>query len=209
MSRMPPAAGLKRRSLLGFCATAPLLPLAACGASDPGYYTLTPWPGAAEPGGPLTVEVRSPSVASFLDRDYIVRNDKNYRLKLDDRAAWASALPDMIGRTLALDLAQRLPGSTVFAQGGGISTEPLALVELDISRFLENPAGQAEIELAFSVHRPDSGLFTARTLHLTRAPDGSGIASLVAALSQLLGQVADTTADALRALAKAAPTALD
>ena len=204
MRPVRPAAGLSRRGLLGLGAAvpvlAPILATAGCGSPDPGYYALTPWPGPARPGGPLTVEVRSPGVAAFLDRDHIVRNDTGYRLKLDQRAAWASPLPDMIGRTLALDLAQRLPGSTVIAQGDGISTEPLALVELDLSRFLEDPAGRAEILGTFSVHRPGSGVFPGQAVHLTRQPDGSDVASLVAALSALLGQLADRAADALRAL---------
>ena len=195
-----PAGGFSRRIFLGCCAAGPALSLAGCGASDPGYYTLTPWPGLAKPGGPRTVEVRTPSVAPYLDRDFIVRNDRDYRLKLDSRAAWASPLPDMIGRILALDLGQRLPGTTVVAQGGGISTDPLALVELDISRFLEDTAGRAEILAALSVHPPGSGAFSSRTLNLSRTPDNSGIAFLVAALSALLGEVADNAADALRAM---------
>ena len=218
MSIARPAAGhstglsprLSRRAVLGICVAAPILPVAGCGASDPGYYTLTQWPGTAMQGGPLIVEVRSPSVAPYLDRDFIVRNDNGNRLKLDDQAAWASALPGMIGRTLALDLAQRLPGSTVIAQGGGISTAPLALVELDVSRFLADPSGQAEILATLSVHRPGGGAFTSKILHLAQTPDGAGIAALVATLSQLLGKVADEAADQLRALPpQVGPAALD
>jgi uncharacterized protein len=204
MRPVRPNGNLPRRSVLGAMLgvglAPPMLSLSGCSGSDPSYYTLTPWPGVAKAGGPLTVELRTPSVASFLSRDYIVRTDKNYRLKLADNAAWASDLADMIGRNLALDLGQRLPGSNIYTQTGAISTEPLAMVELDVSRFLEDASGRAEIEATLAVSRPGSGPVGSRPLHFARKPTDDSIGALVAALSELLGQVADAAADALRAL---------
>lgn len=203
-TRDPSRPLLARRRLLGglagFGLMAPMLPLAGCSGSDPSYYTLTFQPGVARPGGPLTVEVRTPSVASYLDRDNIVRNDTGNRLKLANGASWASSLTDMISRTLVLDLSQRLPGSNVYTQGGAISTEALALVELDISRFLEDASGNAEVQATLLVHRPDSGPSASRSLHFIQRPADAGIGALVAALSMALGQVADAAADTLRAL---------
>lgn len=198
-----PDRALSRRRLLGGLlgsGLVPLLSLSGCGGGDPTYYTLTPWPGVARPGGPLTVELRTPSVASFLDRDSIVRNDRDYRLTLASNSAWASELPDMIGRNLALDLGQRLPGSNVYTQTGAISTEALAVVELDVSRFLEDASGRAEIEASLAVYRPGSGPVGSRTLHFTGKPADESMGALVAALSALLGQVADVAADTLRTL---------
>ena len=200
MRPVPPIGEFSRRGFVSSLLGAGAATIAGCSASEPAYYTLTPWAGTARPGGPLTVEVRTPSVAPYLDRDYIVRNDNDYRLRLDNHAAWASSLADMIGSTLALDLAQRLPGSNVYSQNSAISTEPLARVELDVSRFLEAASGRAEIEAPFSVFRPGSGPAGSRTLRLVRDPGGASIAALVAALSALVGQLADAVADALRAL---------
>ena len=191
---------LSRRGLLGLGMAAPLLSLAGCSGSDPGYYTLTPWPGTPRPGGPLTVEVRTPGVAAYLDRDNIVRNDKDYRLQIASDASWASSLPDMIGRILALDIGQRLPGSSVYTQTGAISTRALALVEIDISRFMEDRSDRAEIEANLSVYRPGGGPAASRGLHFTQAPADTSIGALVGALSQLLGQVADAAADGLQRL---------
>ena len=203
MSPVRPTLALSRRRLLASLAGGGFvlpLSLSGCSGSDPGYYTLTPWPGKPRPGGPLTVEVRTPGVASYLDRDNIVRSDKDYRLRVADGASWASSLPDMIGRNLALDLAQRLPGSNVYTQTGAISTQALALVELDISRFLEDQSGRAEIEATLSVYRPDSGPAGSRGLHFTHETTDAGIEALVAGLSELLGQVADVAAGLLVAL---------
>ncbi len=198
---------LTRTRRVGILALLALLPLAGCGSSDPDYYTLRPWPGQAQGGGPLTLKLRTPGVASSLDRDYIVRSDEGYKLKLAHDAAWSEPLADMIGQTLAQDLQQRLPGTTVFTQAGAISTEAQAVLELDVSRFAQDPAGNVEIAATLSVARPDGGLAASHALHLVTAPDGPGLDALVAALSRLLGQVADEAAREARALGSA-PVAL-
>ncbi len=185
-----------------------LLPLGGCGSSEPGYYTLRPWPGAAQGGGPLTLKLRTPGVASSLDRDYIVRGDGGYKLTLAHDAAWGEPLADMIGQTLAQDLQQRLPGTTVFTQAGAISTEAQAELELDVSRFAQDPAGNVEIAATLSLARPNGGPVASHALHVVMTPTGPDVDALVAALSQLLGQVADEAAREARALGPATATVL-
>lgn len=175
--------------------------LAGCGSAEPTYYTLKSWPGVAQGGFPLTIQVRTPTVSSFLDRDYIVRNDKDYRLKLAEDSVWGEPIASLIGSTLTADLRQRLPGSTVFTENGAISTGPQAVVELDVSQFSEDGAGLATIDAALSVQHPDSAAATSQLLHLSMAPSGPTTADLAAALSQLLGQVADAAARQASALA--------
>ena len=177
--------------------------LAGCGSAEPDYYTLKPWPGVARGGVPLMIQVRTPTVSSFLDRDYIVRTDKDYRLKLAENAVWGEPIAGLIGSTLTADLQQRLPGSTVFNEDGAISARPQAVVELDVSRFSEDGAGLATVDAALSVQRPDSGAAASQLLHLSMAPSGPTTADLAAALSQLLGQVADAAARQATALTPA------
>ena len=191
---------LTGRRLVPVLALLGLLPLTGCGSSDPDYYTLRSWPGTAQAGGPLTLKLRTPAVASTLDRDYIVRSNQGYKLKLAHDAAWSEPLADMIGQTLAQNLQQRLPGTTVFTQAGAISTEAQAVLELDVSQFAQNPAGEVELAATLSVKRSDSGPAAAHALHLVATPGGSGMGALVAALSQLLGQVADEAAREARML---------
>ncbi len=187
------------------------LTLTGCGSSQPDYYTLSTWPGAAQRGGPLTLMIRTPAVAAYLDRDYIVRSAPGYTLKLADDAAWGSPLADMIGQTLSLDLQQRLPGTTVFTQTGAISTEAQAVVEVNISQFAQDSAGRAEIIASLLVQRPDSGPVASTPLHLTVSPDDKTVGALAAALSRMLGQVADEAAREARALGPppAAPMPLE
>ena len=174
--------------------------LAGCGSSEPDYYTLKPWPGIAQAGAPLVIRVRTPTVAAFLDRDDIVRNDRGYKLKLAHDSAWAEPIAGLIGSTLTLDLQQRLSGSTVFAEDGAISAQPQAVVELDVSQFSEDGAGHATIAAARSGQRRDSGAAPSQLLRLAMPPPGPTTADLAAALSQLLGQVADAAAQQARAL---------
>ena len=177
-----------------------VLSLAGCGSSEPSYYTLNAVPGVAQGGGPLTLKVRTPSVAAMLDRDYIVRNDRGNKLKLAEDAAWGEPLADLIGSSLVTDLQQRLPGTSVFAQAGSISMDAQAVVELDVSKFAEDADGCAEISALLSVQRPDSGPVHSRLLHMVASPQGPDTAAFAAALSQLLGQVADEAAREARAL---------
>ena len=188
--------------------------MAGCGSSEPSYYTLAAWPGPAGYGAPATVAVRNPTIAPFLDRDYIVRDDKAYKLKLADDAAWAEPIAHLIGRTLTQDLQQRLPGSTVTGEDTAVSIVPQALVELDVQRFSIGGQGQAVVDATLLVQRPGgasagaapgAGGPAGRLLHLSMTPAGLGTADLVAALSQLLGQVADEAARQARALGPLPP----
>ena len=210
----------------GFLLTGVLIAVAGCGSSEPSYYTLAAWPGPAGYGAPAAVVVRNPTVAPFLDRDYIVRDDKAYKLKLADDAAWAEPIAHLIGRTLTQDLQQRLPGSTVTGEDTAVSVVPQALVELDVQRFSTDGQGRAVVDATLSVQRPGAasagaslGAFSGvsagaapgaggpagRLLHLSMTPAGPGTADLVAALSQLLGQVADEAARQARALGPLPP----
>jgi len=198
----PQAGGPTRRRLLATGCAGGLLALARCGSADPAYYTLAPWPGTPLPGPAVWVEVHTPSVAAFLDRDNIVREDAGDRLKLAADSAWASPLDQMIGRALALDLAKRLPGSSVYTQAGGLQGKPDIVVESDVSRFLRDRDGQAVLEATLSVFRHGQPL-RAEPVRLTRVPADQTTGALVSALSALVGALADRAARDVRDLGSA------
>ncbi|MBB2205692.1 PqiC family protein [Gluconacetobacter takamatsuzukensis] len=199
-----------RRAVLrgagGLLAAVAAGPLAAC-SSDPDFYTLVPWPGTAQAGGPAVIEVRTPSVATALDRERIVRSEGDYRLRTAGGDAWGESLPGMMGHVLTADLQQRLPGSTVFAQNDAVATTALAAVELTVTRFSRDAGGQAVLAGSLAVHWLGHDGGASDVLALTLPVSGSGTAGLVAALSALLGQVADRAAGHLRALGTVVPPA--
>ena len=189
---------IARRRLLTLLA---LPVLARCGSGDPAYFTLAPWPGQPHRGGPSPIEVRTPSVASFLDRDYIVQSTQGYKLKLAGNDAWAEPISDMIARVLTSDLAQRLPDATIFKTATAIHPSPSAVVELVIDRFDEDPSGTAIVHASLAI-RPADGAITATTpIRLSDQPASSSTADLVASLSHMIGQIADQAAQQLLATA--------
>lgn len=190
--------------------------LAGCGAGDPTYYKLSAWPGTPRSGGPSPIEVSTPTVAPFLDRDYIVSRTEGYELHLAGNKAWAEPIADMIGRVFAADLSQRLTTGSVYPQGSAVGAgDPAARVALDVSRFDMDADGQAVVEASLSVRRthPEGGTTPMIVpIRIAQTPSGTGTTALVATLSRELGEVADRAADlAVRlppAFALGDPTAL-
>ena len=199
---------MRRRDLL----LAPLLlAVARCASPDPAIYTLRAVPGAAEGGGPQAVKLDRPGLAGYLDRSEIVRDSSTNRLRLDSGERWGEPLGDMIGRVLAEDLSQRLPGSSVFNESGAISVDASATVELDVERFDLDTSGQVVllVQVAVELGASHDPAFT-RSLRLTMRPASASTPDLVSAMSALIGQLADAVATLLRsAHARAAgPAAL-
>jgi uncharacterized lipoprotein YmbA len=169
--------------------------LAGCSSPDPTYYTLQVVPGSQMPGLPGTVEVRRPGLAGYLDRADIVLKSESYKLSLNSQKQWAEPLGDMIGRVLTQDLSQRLPGKSVFTQSGAITADADMRVEVDIQAFDADGSGDVVLTAQLAIeggisHHPLS------TRHVSlRAPlAGPGEAAQVAAMSGLLGTLADQIA---------------
>jgi uncharacterized lipoprotein YmbA len=198
---------MRRRSLL--LAPGALL-LARCASPDPAIYTLRAVPGSAQGGGPAAIKLARPGLAGYLDRPEIVRDSSSSRLTLNSGERWGEPVGDMIGRVLALDLAQRLPGSSVFTEAGTISVDPAATVELDVQRFDLDATGVVVLLVQVAVeqgmrHDP----VATRSLRLTAQPATTATPDVVGAMSTTLGQLADQVAAMLRAivpLALPAPT---
>lgn len=196
---------LGRRAVLSGIAGSLPFGLAGCGSAPTTYYALAAVPGRPVWGGPAVVEIRRPGLAGYLDRSDIVKGQANYRLDVASTESWGEPLGDMIGRVLAQDLAQRLPGSSVFTEQGAISANPGARVEIDIDRFDASESTDVTLvaQVAIEAGRSHAALLT-RNLRLSAHPGGPGTPFLVAAMSALLGALADQIALMLHALPPAA-----
>ncbi|MBS0980863.1 MULTISPECIES: PqiC family protein [Acetobacter] len=175
--------------------------LTACSSgANPAFYTLAVTPGQPLSGGPRYVEVRLPTIASGLDRDRIVTADSGYRLTLSQNDAWSDSLSAQISHALAGDIAQRLPGSAVFAENDAVSTQPDAYVELSVTHFSRGPSGRTQLEAILSVRAIDTNqpFYMQRLTLEGKAPSSS--AALIQDMSLLLGQLSDTAATQLRML---------
>jgi uncharacterized lipoprotein YmbA len=165
--------------------------LAACTSPNPNLYTLSAIPGPVQPAAPAVVKLRTISLARFLERPQIVRSSENFRLDVMANDWWGEPLGAMLGRILVAELSQRLPGSTVFLEGGAISATPDATVEINIERLDEDASGQllltAQIALA-GRHQ------ATRTLHIAVTPPDATTTGFASAASTALEQLADTVA---------------
>jgi uncharacterized lipoprotein YmbA len=184
---------MRRRPLL-------LLPalLAACASPPADLYTLAAIPGTPVPTARRSIELRRIGLAGYLDRPEIVRAAVNYRLQVNDRDRWGEPLGRMLGRVLTEDLVQRLPDAAVFAESGAISTQPDTILEIDVQRFDADAAGSVVLLAQIAIRHDGTRVpATARTLRLTAPVSGPATADLVATLSGLLAQLADTVARTL------------
>jgi uncharacterized lipoprotein YmbA len=179
------------RSLAGLLGTAAWI--VGCGSSpEPVFYALAPSAGPREAVVSRVVEVRRPALAGYLDRPDIVTRVAGYQLRLVSAERWGEPLADMIARVLAEDMAQRLPASTVFSEASSFSGDPDAMVELEVQRFDVGEDGALVLVAHVGVQPVrDHGAIAWKSFALKGRPAGGGTASLVAAMSALLGQLAD------------------
>jgi uncharacterized lipoprotein YmbA len=178
-----------------------LAPLAAAACStspNPNYYSIATRPGPTLPAGPKVVLVKDVGLASYLDRREIVRSSEGYKLDIMSNDWWGAALGGMLGRVLVLELSQRLPGSSVYAESGAISTDANALVGVNIQRLDADRAGAliliAQVAIDFNPPRRTA----ARNFTLSKPLPTPDIPGLVGATSDAVGELADGTATLLR-----------
>ena len=179
---------MKALGLLGFAVA-----LLACAHSpDPTFFALSSQNGKPAPSAfALKIELRRTALPGYLDRPHIVRRATAERLELGGDERWGAPLDEMVGATLAEDLAQRLPGCIVYTDGGAISSPPDVRVEVQLFRFERTASGSVELVAEVAVHSTVSEPSTTQRFALTKKPASGRTSDLVTALSQLLGQLSD------------------
>ena len=189
-----------------FASVAMVALLVGCASADPAFYTLQPVPGVTQPGASSlgtarSVEVRKPGLPGYLDRSDLVLKNADYMLSVTSGARWGEPLGDMVGRVLTQDISQRLPGTNVFAEDGAISADADARVEVDIQRFDADGSGTVTLVAQIAVEAGRTHVpVAARHVVLTAPVPSAGAAGLAAAMSSLLGQLADAVCAAGRAV---------
>ena len=188
-----PAGAPRRRFVLGLP-----LALAACGSPDPVYYTVVTRSGPTMPAGPTLVMVKDIGLASYLDRREIVRSSESYTLDIRANSWWGEPLGSLLNRVVVVELAQRLPNSTVYGESGAITADYNASVAINIQRLDADKANNLVLvaQVAVDFNRPRR--MAARTFTITRpmaTPDTPG---LVAAISDALGELSDGIASMLQ-----------
>jgi uncharacterized protein len=176
------------------------LPLlaAACASPDPVYYTVATRPGPTFPSGPKIVVLKDIGLASYLDRREIVRSSEGYKLDVMSNDWWGESLGGMLGRVLVVELSQRLPASTVYSESGAITVDANATVGVNLQRLDADKAGMLFLlaQVAVEFNRPRR--LASRTFTISKPLPAQTIPSLVAAISDAVGELADGIADLLQ-----------
>lgn len=185
-----------------------LLLLAACAHSpDPRFFALSAQNGSpARPPRPLKVELRRTALPGYLDRPHIVRRSTAEQLELGGDERWGAPLDEMVGATLAEDLAQRLPTCIVYTDSGAISSAPDVRVEVQLFRFERVANGEVWLLAEVAVHATGTEAPTTQRFALTQRSTTGTTSEIVTSLSQLLGKLADGISAMIRQQASASPT---
>jgi uncharacterized lipoprotein YmbA len=192
---------MKLRSVLVGWLMASALASAGCASSpEPQFYTLFPHDGRTWEGEPLEVQLRRPGLPGYLDRPQIVRHEQPGKIEFSGADCWGAPLDGMVGSILAQNLAQRLPGASVYGESGAISSAPDVLVEVDIQRFELTERGDVELVAQVALHWPKTEA-PARLERYTssRSPADRSTTRLVTEMSELLAELANSIARSLRA----------
>jgi uncharacterized lipoprotein YmbA len=191
---------ISRRRLTSFIAPALGLPLlgAACSSPEPVLYTIPMKPGPVLAAGPRIVQLRDIGLASYLDRKEIVRSSEGYKLGVMSNSWWGEPLGTMLSRVIVIGLSERLPGSSVYAEGGAISADPNAIVAVNIQRLDLDQNGTLQLlaQAAVEFNRPKRS--AARTFRITKPVPSPDTAGQVAAISDAVAELTDGLAAMLQ-----------
>src|SRR5436190_9334019 len=129
---------------------------ASCSSPDPNYYTIVARNGPTLPAAPKIVLLKDIGLASYLDRREIVRSSESYKLDILANNWWGEPLGSLLARILAVELAQRLPNSTVYGESGAITADHNAVVGVNIQRLDADKAGSLILvaQVAIEFNRP-------------------------------------------------------
>jgi uncharacterized lipoprotein YmbA len=177
--------------------------IAGCAVTQPAnFYTLSP---AAEPtvakrsAEGLVVGLGPITLPQYLDRPDIVTRAGANQMQLAEFNKWAEPLEPMLTRIMAEDLYALLDASDVIPipQRGDIYLD--RVIEVDISRFDADAAGQVALDARWRIYEGDNETLLASgrsqiTEPCAPPPDFDAI---VAAMSRALGQASEEIARAI------------
>ncbi len=176
---------------------AALLGLAGCAGSTPTrFWTIEPVTATARALAIGPVCVDAVHVPLVIDRLEIVQHDLENRVTVHDFDRWSAPPGDLIQRTLTQDLQSRLPdGSVVFPA----SPKPDGTIGIvvDILDIRQTGTGYA-MQVSWSATRGSTPNALHRQLDLQVA-GSADVAGQTEALGRLVGQLADSIAQALSA----------
>ncbi|MCG6988015.1 MAG: PqiC family protein [Gemmatimonadetes bacterium] len=190
--------GTLHRTLLAMCVAATA---AACASSPPTrFVTLDAAPGpprAARASG-LPVALGKVTLPPELDRAHPVRREGHSSLDIPMGVRWAAPLDELVHRTLALDLASRLPKGEAVLPGQAEPSGPMRLVVVTFRTFSADSAGTVTLDAHWSsVEQPSGRIEISRDATVTVPAHSMSWDDVAGAMSEALARLADRIASSL------------
>ena len=177
------------------------LALAGCfGArADPStFFQLSPVPPpAAQSPVAASVGLGPVTVPAYLDRLQLVTRLSDNQLDVNETERWAEPLDEGITRTLQVNLAALLPGSTYVRYPWYADEAPDYAVQLELRRFEGDGVGLATLEGTWSLSRGNERV-GGRAVRIDETGAGPTRTEQVATLSRLLATLSAEIATASR-----------
>jgi uncharacterized lipoprotein YmbA len=164
---------------------------AACSSPSPTLYTIASVPGSEQHGGPKIVMLQQIGLDRYLERSQIVQSSENYRLNVMSNDWWGEPLSAMLSRVLVTELSQRLPQSTVISESGAVSASPDASIALNVQRLDEDASGNVVLQAQAGITYRARSAPALKSFRFTATPPTKDTAGEVAAISTVVGQLAD------------------
>jgi uncharacterized lipoprotein YmbA len=179
---------MKRRFLLLASAA-----LAGCSSAPVRNYQLAPVAGAIRGGTGLTIVVRNIGTPAALSQSGVPKPGGAYDANSFSNDVWAAPLAGMLQTTMVQNLAQRLPGDSIFAGGGAIGAAPDIYVEINVLAFSPDATGNIALQAQLATRHATAQDWQFKTF-TTSAAGGTMPEGIAAAMSTLWGQAADAVA---------------
>lgn len=181
--------GLSVALLLGGCGT----------LSEQNYYLMSATtPTSVRPADDLRLGVGPVKLADHLQRHNIVTRESPTRIRLAPDDRWAAPLDTHVSELLATSLRQRLGLSMVpvfpWPPGSRVDYQ----LAVDITEFIYD-SGHVSLDAQWRLLDGPSSVVVDRASHITEA-SGPGYDDIVAAMSSILGRLADEVADNIHRL---------
>ncbi len=168
-----------------------------CGTPETHYYVLGPDRPPATAHVPLTgsIAITQIEIPPYLDRPQMVSRDDRDALHIAEHYQWGGRLRDNIARTLADNLAARIPEAMVAAAPMPGATDAEHEIQLDIRQFERLADGHVHLRLNWHL-RHHGTLADSHHEHLvsTRRIDETDYTAMAKTMSGLLAKLADRIA---------------
>ncbi|HEX5818810.1 MAG TPA: PqiC family protein, partial [Gemmatimonadales bacterium] len=151
-------------------------------------------PGSIVGVGPVTLP-------GYLRHSQILTRYDEHKMSLAESSRWAEPLEPMVARVLRDDLAAALGAERGLEYPWSRNLAPSPVVEVDFESFERDSAGTARLDARWRVR--NGTIMRAGRTRLTEPSASASNEDAVAALSRVLGRLAQEIATAARELARA------